>query len=126
MTWAQKLKDPRWQEKRREVLKHKDSRCEACYVQVKTLHVHHPVYEKGKNPWDYPADELHVYCADCHKLIHEFMETFRGLFYTHKDTMGCLISVLKNKRVPAVLVVASQMVECLRMAINSVMNKDED
>lgn len=67
MTYAEKLKDPRWQKKRLEILNRADWACEVCCANDKTLHVHHVYYEYGKDPWDYTSDTLMSLCEDCHK-----------------------------------------------------------
>jgi hypothetical protein len=67
MTYAEKLKDPRWQKRRLEVLQAYDFKCCDCGADDKTLHVHHMIYRKGKEPWDYePMADLVALCEDCH------------------------------------------------------------
>ena len=65
-SYSDKLKDPRWQKKRLEVLTRESFTCEMCVSTTKTLHVHHGYYTKGMEPWDYPAESLHCVCEDCH------------------------------------------------------------
>ncbi len=65
-TYAEKLKDPRWQKKRLEVLEREDFKCEWCGDSDNTLHVHHWYYDRGKDPWEYPAAHLSALCEDCH------------------------------------------------------------
>lgn len=62
------LRDPRWQKKRLEILQMDKWTCRRCNSNTKTLNVHHLVYFKGKDPWDYPDHLLVTYCEDCHKL----------------------------------------------------------
>lgn len=66
-TYSEKLKDPRWQKKRLEILERDMWICQKCFDDEKTLHVHHRVYDrKYENPWEYPADLLVTLCEDCH------------------------------------------------------------
>ncbi|STC97856.1 MULTISPECIES: HNH endonuclease [Elizabethkingia] len=65
--YLEKLKDPRWQKKRLEVLNRDEFTCMSCYSSDKTLHVHHFNY-KGIDPWDTPTEELITLCEDCHKI----------------------------------------------------------
>lgn len=65
MTYAQKLRDPRWQKRRLEVLQKAEFRCESCGTGTMELHVHRPVYRKGFEPWDYKF--LVCLCSDCHE-----------------------------------------------------------
>jgi len=68
MTYAEKLKDPRWQRKRLEILQRDDFTCRVCNSETKTLHVHHIRYFKGREPWEYKEFYLVTLCEDCHKL----------------------------------------------------------
>jgi hypothetical protein len=68
--YFEKLKDPRWQKKRLEILNIHDFTCQECGNADNTLHVHHPFYEKNKDPWDYESDVLMCVCDSCHSLMH--------------------------------------------------------
>lgn len=70
-TYFEKLKDPRWQKKRLEALDNAEWRCEYCYESEYTLHVHHKVYFKGRDPWEYDIEQLAVLCEVCHEGFHE-------------------------------------------------------
>lgn len=67
MTYAEKLKDPRWQKKRLEILQRDDFVCQYCGSEKVTLHVHHFIY--NGNPWEASNDDLITVCEDCHYLI---------------------------------------------------------
>ena len=67
MTYAEKLKDPRWQKKRLQILERDKWTCRACGEKEKTLHVHHIFYLQGADPWDIPDGLLITFCCDCHK-----------------------------------------------------------
>lgn len=68
--YAERLKDPRWQRRRLEILQRSDFSCEACEAKDKTLHVHHKLYRKGAMPWEYDNHELQALCEDCHQEEH--------------------------------------------------------
>lgn len=70
-SYFEKLKDPRWQRKRLEVLESAEFSCEWCGDSESTLHVHHGYYEKGLEPWEYPDDSLHCLCEACHKAAEK-------------------------------------------------------
>jgi 5-methylcytosine-specific restriction endonuclease McrA len=57
-TYFEKLKDPRWQRKRLEVMERAGFACEYCGSATETLNVHHGFYEKGKEPWEYDNDKI--------------------------------------------------------------------
>lgn len=67
MTYAEKLKDPRWQKKRLEVMQRDGFKCRDCESTEKTLHVHHCGY-RGKNPWETSNDLLVTVCHECHEI----------------------------------------------------------
>lgn len=67
MNYSDKLKDPRWQKKRLEIMQRDEFTCMICGDEETTLNVHHLYYEKDKNPWDYPDTALITLCEDCHE-----------------------------------------------------------
>lgn len=66
MTYAEKLRDPRWQRKRLEVLDRDQYTCRECKATDKPLHVHHVKYEKG-DPWHIESAYLMTLCESCHE-----------------------------------------------------------
>jgi hypothetical protein len=67
MTYADKLKHPRWQKKRLLILERDHFSCQTCFRDEVTLHVHHSFYLRGKDPWDYPDASLVTLCEECHR-----------------------------------------------------------
>lgn len=65
--YSEKLKDPRWQKKRLEILERDNFACVFCYDSASTLNVHHRVYFPNLEPWDYPDKLLITLCESCHK-----------------------------------------------------------
>lgn len=66
--WSERLKDPRWQKKRLQILQLANFSCEDCRRRDKTLEVHHCVYISGAEPWEYDASLLMAVCGDCHEF----------------------------------------------------------
>lgn len=66
MTYLEKLKDPRWQKRRLELFEAANWTCNECGTKTETLHAHHGVYRKSKDPWDYEDGVMHVLCERCH------------------------------------------------------------
>src|ERR1700721_2403821 len=64
-TYADKLKDPRWQKKRLEILQRDDFQCQMCGTKQNTLHVHHIAY--SVSPWDIDNRLLITLCEECHE-----------------------------------------------------------
>jgi len=89
--YSEKLKDPRWQKKRLEILQRDNFTCQYCGDTKATLAVHHKDYFPNIEPWDCPDDLLITLCEECHKLelendskpteqliIHEMRRIFNG------------------------------------------------
>lgn len=72
-SYSEKLKDPRWQKKRLEILERDGWACQGCYDTEKTLHVHHGYYESGLEPWAYLSESLITLCEECHFKEKDFM-----------------------------------------------------
>jgi hypothetical protein len=68
--YAALLRDPKWQARRKQILKRAHSRCEQCGKDGPKLDVHHRRYRKGHMPWEYPDMDLVALCSDCHAAAH--------------------------------------------------------
>lgn len=77
MTYTQKLKDPRWQKKRLEILERDSWTCQECEREDQPLHVHHHYYLKGKAPWDYHNSALQTLCEVCHEEKEAWLQEMR-------------------------------------------------
>lgn len=77
-TYAEKLKDPRWLEKRTDVLNEHGLFCEKCGEAGVELHVHHNSYFKNREPWQYQNNQFSVLCDCCHQDYHD---SFDPLLY---------------------------------------------
>ena len=71
MTYAEQLKDPRWQRKRLEILERDSFTCTSCGDKEKQLHVHHGAYLSGLKVWEYDDKMLHTVCVTCHSDISD-------------------------------------------------------
>ena len=63
MTYSEKLKHPKWQKKRLQILSRDKFTCKKCGDTETQLHVHHKEYISGNDPWDYDNDLLITVCA---------------------------------------------------------------
>lgn len=63
-TYAQKLQDPRWQQKRLLVFNRDNWKCIECGNEKLQLEVHHESYIG--DPWDAPIETLTTLCNKCH------------------------------------------------------------
>lgn len=65
--YAEKLRDPRWQRRRLEIMSRDGFACRRCGDATRTLHVHHLRY--SGEPWEAPDAALETLCEDCHKVV---------------------------------------------------------
>ena len=91
-SYAEKLRDPRWQRKRLEVMQSAGWACELCGDEKTTLNVHHRHYRRGAEPWDYKRRELQCLCEPCHTLIHSKPQ---GRARARRKKTGFLTGVLR-------------------------------
>jgi hypothetical protein len=74
ISYADKLKHPKWQRKRLEIMSRDNFTCRCCKDTETTLHVHHVYYESNKDPWDSLNIDLVTLCEDCHKEWHRIYD----------------------------------------------------
>ena len=110
MTYSEKLKDPRWQKKRLEILNRDNWMCQACYSTTNTLHVHHLDYEQGIEPWEYPEYYLQTLCEECHseyenkkkEIESAFLKKYR-LSINTPFIRGCFSSIISDIEMPDII-----------------------
>lgn len=66
MTYAEKLRDPRWQRKRLIILQRDQFACRDCGNSHNELQVHHCFYSRCE-PWEIADEMLLTVCGVCHK-----------------------------------------------------------
>lgn len=98
-----KLRDPRWQEKKNNVLMRDDYTCTWCgsgRTGGRNLQVHHGFYSRAfENPWEYPSESLFTLCEKCHEqaevLKRQVLEALGHLHpkyhhHIYNDLLGAL------------------------------------
>lgn len=97
MSYAEKLKDVRWQRKRLELLEKSQWRCSNIQLGTcpnyetpdkNTLAVHHRIYLPKTEPWDYEAWAYQVLCDDCHKQAQLIMQQAQTALAKSEALMG--------------------------------------
>ncbi len=74
-SYAEQLKDPRWQKKRLEIMQRDDFACRNCFREDhEQLHVHHKYYKRGTMLWEYPDWSMVTLCHECHEYAQDEME----------------------------------------------------
>ena len=71
MNYSDKLKDPRWQRKRLEILNRDNFSCSECEDASTQLQIHHKKYYG--EPWEADNSDLITLCEHCHKC-YEMMK----------------------------------------------------
>lgn len=95
MTYSEKLRDPRWQKKRLEIMERDGWRCVCCGDDSSNLQIHHLVYRKLE-PWGYPDYLYQTLCADCHKKRQEITDRI----------VDAIRIAIKNVPTPRLIIVA--------------------
>lgn len=85
MDYWKKLKDPRWQKKRLEILARDNFTCCDTGATEEELHVHHCYYAKGA-PWETPNEYLLTLSVSAH-------EYRQGLEQRAKKALGRILSM---------------------------------
>ena len=86
MTYAEKLRDPRWQRKRLEVMQRDNFACQQCGAVNSTLNVHHWKY--SKEPWDANLADLETLCECCHGAIEKQKKSITELMRSSNYRLG--------------------------------------
>ncbi len=79
MKYSDKLKDPRWQKKRLEILSRDEWHCRCCMDGENTLIVHHLKYTPGTEPWDYLNECFLTLCESCHNNEFELRPEYEKM-----------------------------------------------
>lgn len=75
--YSEKLKSPKWQKKRLEILNRDDFTCCKCGDKDTELHVHHLKYKV--EPWDVPNEDLETLCKHCHKFLEFVVDILKRI-----------------------------------------------
>lgn len=80
-TYSEKLRSPKWQKRRLEIMSRDKFACKYCKDKETQLNVHHSKYEGA--PWEAEDIYLETVCEHCHKHV------------CHNDNIESLLSVEK-------------------------------
>lgn len=89
MRYQDKLKSPKWQKKRLEILQRDSFTCQMCGDEKTELHVHHIKYTN--EPYDAPNENLQTLCKHCHYLESYAHKMAEKVIFVHKllDNVFC-------------------------------------
>jgi hypothetical protein len=106
--YLEKLKDPRWQKKRLEIMERDGWMCKSCGDKDSNLNVHHIFYLPKKEPWEIPNGLLITLCETCHKSgpcnakykscddCPEYQKDCDGNDNAPEDLVDCIASLLNE------------------------------
>lgn len=98
-TYFEKLRDPRWQKKRLEIMQRAGFACESCGDNESTLNVHHGYYERGLEPWEYKSNTLWCLCEGCHLNIQDMLRDLHyEIAHIHPDFFCEIMWTLQDIR----------------------------
>ena len=107
-----KLKDPRWQKKRLQILERDEWACQHCFDAESTLHVHHRYYVRGQEPWECEDGALLTLCESCHEsetvlmaeeLDHLALQLKRHFLAADINILACGFNALRPLHLPEVV-----------------------
>ena len=67
------------------------------YLAMPRLNVHHKIYYRNRDLWDYNDDDLVTLCEDCHHYIHSLDETSIPIVEVNADGKAILIGKTSPK-----------------------------
>lgn len=76
-SYADKLKHPKWQKKRLDIMNRDNFACCECGDKDTMLNVHHFIYKNGREPWDYDDTNFSTLCEVCHKTYHDIVNDLK-------------------------------------------------
>ena len=104
-TYAEKLKDPRWQKKRLQIFERDNWSCQMCQRTKETLVVHHRLYLPEAEAWEYEDRFLVTLCERCHQREREYRPRFEEhikfllqLHFSCLDLANLLLVLDTNRR----------------------------
>jgi hypothetical protein len=91
-SYIEKLRNPKWQKRRLDIMSRDEFTCQSCNDSQSTLNVHHMTYVYGLEPWDYPDTNFITLCEYCHSE-EELCKVLTKHFITES-----LLKGISNKR----------------------------
>ena len=67
------------------------------HLAMPRLNVHHKIYYRNRNLWDYPDDCLVTLCEDCHHYVHSLNDIGIPIVEEHSDGKTTLIGKTRPK-----------------------------
>lgn len=94
-TYSEKLRDPRWQKRRLEIMQRAEFKCECCGDEKTEFHIHHTKYTG--EPWQAPDEALECLCRECHFIKEDLKGVSRIEIISFCKTQLCVTVFLFDK-----------------------------
>ncbi len=113
--YSEKLKHPKWQKKRLQILERDNYFCQSCGDDENQLHVHHIKYIFGKEIWDYKDELLITLCHNCHKstsLLKKEIKEIIDIDFVHNEYLEelcCVLKIIKDFNPPDFMALKKQL-----------------
>lgn len=78
-SYSERLRHPKWQKRRLQIMERDGWKCSSCGVDDQPLNVHHRRYIRGREPWEYCDLDLMTLCDKCHAMTHRVIDAFRNV-----------------------------------------------
>lgn len=100
MTYKEKLKNPKWQKKRLEILQRDEFKCCYCNDTETELQIHHLKYTQ--EPWHAPNKDLITLCKHCHSLVSKYKSLdvifIEKNYYENQDMISLVVKSRENNK----------------------------
>lgn len=94
-SYKEKLRSPKWQKKRLEILSRDNFTCVLCGDTETELHVNHLKYKD--EPFDTPNEDLETLCKHCHYLYHSVeLKPIKAVKFKFNDFIAILFNDSNN------------------------------
>ena len=84
MSYADFLKDHRWERRRKQIVERASGECERCGNGTSVFEVHHHRYRRDAAPWEYFDHELAALCPKCHLEITRLKRRLLDLLFLYE------------------------------------------
>lgn len=119
MNYSEKLKSPKWQKKRLEILQRDNFKCCLCSDEETELHIHHIKYT-GPNPENAPNEDLETLCKDCHSLKTFQKESVHGKFVKAFKYDKVIVALVDNNGIAIFFFENGKPEHCISFKENSI------
>tara|TARA_R110000868_G_C10510016_1_gene732033 strand:+ start:76 stop:480 length:405 start_codon:yes stop_codon:yes gene_type:complete len=124
-TYSDKLRHPKWQKRRLEIMQRDEFTCQKCFAMETPLTVHHKYYTKGNEPWQYDGSALITLCEDCHEWMHRTFDPIKTATqkreFLIKDTVDSMNFAISLDILEGIELLAKKIIDLAAMTESEVL-----